>query len=343
MLVRNLYNSTSRAPGAALQRVPQARSVRLSECRHARTVVTRDIRDQLVFLGTGTSHGVPVIGCGCADLHAAPTRRTSGPAAAWCSGLPEGNLLIDTPPDLRTQLLREGIGMVHAVLYTHEHADHLFGLDDLRIFAQYLGHDLPIYCDRPGRGADPQGRSTTPSTPQTRHYPAGGVPRLVFRRIATEPFDVLGARVIPIPLQHGRYPVLGFRFGNVAYCTDTNGIPPTSMALLEGLDVLVLDCLRRRPHPTHFSLDEAMAAARQLGPATDALHPPLPRPGARGDQRRAAAGHGGGVRRDAGAAGEGLRIQACLIEPTGYRSLPLPTDYCPLFRPTPALPPVRSP
>ena len=92
------------------------------------------------------------------------------------------------------------------------------------------------------------------------------MPRLVFREIGREPFEVLGTPVVPIPLRHGRFDVLGFRFGNVAYCTDTSGIEPSSMALLQGLDVLVLDALRRRPHVTHFSLDEAIAVARQLAP-----------------------------------------------------------------------------
>jgi phosphoribosyl 1,2-cyclic phosphate phosphodiesterase len=180
-------------------------------------------------------------------------------------GLPKGNLLIDTPPDLRTQLLREGIGLIHAVAYTHEHADHLFGLDDLRIFADYLGHDLPVYCDE---HVEKRIRRVFDYAfdPQTRHYPAGGIPRLTLSRIDVQPVEVLGARVTPIPMRHGRYPVLGFRVGNVAYCTDTNGIPEPSQRLLEGLDVLVLDCLRRSRHPTHFSLDEAIEMARQLAP-----------------------------------------------------------------------------
>jgi phosphoribosyl 1,2-cyclic phosphate phosphodiesterase len=226
--------------------------------------VSRSLRNQMLFLGTGTSHGVPVIGCGC------PTCRDPNPKnrRTRCSvvlGLPEGNLLIDSPPDLRTQLVREEIGLVHAVVYTHPHADHLFGLDDLRIFADYLKHDLPVYCDervesRIRRAFD------YAFDPVARNYPAGGVPRLVFSRIATEPVEILGVRVTPIPMEHGRQTSLGFRVGNLAYCTDTNRIPPGSMDLLRGLDILVLDCLRRRPHPTHFSLDEAVETARQLAP-----------------------------------------------------------------------------
>lgn len=226
--------------------------------------VSHDISGQLVFLGTGTSHGIPVIGCGCATCTSSNSRnhRTR---CGLALGLPEGNLLVDTPPDLRVQLLREGIGLAHAVLYTHEHADHLFGLDDLRIFTHYLGHDLPIYCDR---RVEERIRITFDYAfdPASREYPAGGVPRLAFRPVTGEPLELLGAEVIPIPLRHGRYHVWGYRFGDVAYCTDTNGIPPESRPLLADLDVLILDSLRRRPHATHFSLDEAIETARSLAP-----------------------------------------------------------------------------
>ena len=226
--------------------------------------VSRDPHGELVFLGTGTSHGVPMIGCGC------PVCTSSHPKnhRNRCSvvlGLPAGNLLIDTPPDMRTQLLREGIGIIHSVLYTHEHADHLFGLDDLRIFAHYLDRDLPIYCDRRVE-ARIRLAFDYAFDPVVRAIPAGGVPRLTFERVGVEPFHVLGVRVTPVPLGHGRFSVLGFRFGNVAYCTDTNEIPPESMRLLEGLDTLVLDALRHRPHATHFSLDEAVAVAELLAP-----------------------------------------------------------------------------
>ncbi len=230
----------------------------------SRVPVTSDVSGQLIFLGTGTSHGVPVIGCGCPACTSSDARDRRTRCSAIL-GLPDGNLLIDTSPDMRTQLLREGIGLVHAVLYTHEHADHLFGLDDLRIFPLYLDCDTPVYCDamveqRIRRVFD------YAFDPATREYPAGGVPRLAFHRIGEEPFTVLGTRVVPIPLRHGRFEVWGFRFGDVAYCTDVNEIAAPSMRLLEGLDVLVLDCLRRRPHATHFSLDEAVETARQLAP-----------------------------------------------------------------------------
>jgi phosphoribosyl 1,2-cyclic phosphate phosphodiesterase len=179
-------------------------------------------------------------------------------------GLPEGNLLVDTTPDMRTQLLREGIGIIHSTLYTHDHADHVFGLDDLRLFPYYLGHAMPIYCEaqveaRIRKSFDYAFLS------EAKTY-AGGVPQIDFRPIETEPFEVLGAKVIPLRLEHGKFRVLGFRFGNIAYCTDTNHIPPESKALLQGLDVLIVDALRHKPHPTHFSLEEAVEAARELAP-----------------------------------------------------------------------------
>jgi phosphoribosyl 1,2-cyclic phosphate phosphodiesterase len=222
-----------------------------------------DIRGQLVFLGTGTSVGVPCVGCDCSTCMSdhPKNQRTR---CAVVLGLPEGNLLVDTPPDLRAQLLREKIGRVHSVLYTHDHADHLFGLDDLRIFPYYLGRRMPVYCEdfveaRIRKSFD------YAFTPEAPSY-GGGVPQLDFNRITTEPFFVLGQRVTPMRLEHGRFRVMGFRFGNIAYCTDTNAIPAESRPLLEGLDVLILDALRPRSHTTHFSLDQAIAAARELNP-----------------------------------------------------------------------------
>jgi len=174
-------------------------------------------------------------------------------------------LLVDTPPDLRQQLLREGIGVVHAVLYTHEHADHIFGLDDLRLLPFYLGHPVPLYCERQVEQRLRHSFDYAFDGRQVSH--TGAVPQLTFHRIGHEPFEILGQRIVPVPLKHGpNFDVLGFRFGNVAYCTDTNEIPESSMRLLEGLDVLILDALRHRPHITHFSLDQAVDVARRVKP-----------------------------------------------------------------------------
>jgi len=221
-----------------------------------------NLRGKLVFLGTGTSVGVPTLGCGCPVCQSTDPRNNR----TRCSlivGLPEGTLLIDTTPDMRMQLLRERVAMVHAVLYTHEHADHLFGLDDLRVFPYYLGHRLPLYCEE-------QVESRIRKSFDYAFNPEADAlqssyPKLAFERIGLEPFHVLGARIVPIRLYHGPFRVLGFRIGNIAYCTDVNGIPDESWPKLEGLDLFIVDALRSQFHPTHFSLTQAVEAARRVG------------------------------------------------------------------------------
>ena len=179
-------------------------------------------------------------------------------------GLPEGNLLIDTTPDLRMQLLREGIGNVHAALFTHEHADHVMGLDDVRLFPFYLGHPFPLYCDDV---VEQRIRTSFDYAFDNRELThAGAIPQLEFFPIGLAPFDLLGTRVVPLRLRHGRYDVLGFRFGRLAYCTDTNAIPDETWPLLADLDVLILGALRMRPHATHFSLPEALEVVDRLRP-----------------------------------------------------------------------------
>lgn len=228
------------------------------------TPSTKDITGKLILLGTGTSVGVPAIGCGCPVCTSDDPRNRRTRCSAIV-GLPDGNLLIDTATDLRQQLLREGIGVVHAVVYTHQHADHLFGLDDLRLFPFYTGGPIPLYCQPAVRERILKSFDYAFDPPQGMHV--GGVPQLALQTIGTEPFDVLGARLTPVRLRHGdQFDVLGFRIGNVAYCTDTNGISDESMQLLQGLDVLILDALRPRPHATHFSLQEAVDVARRLKP-----------------------------------------------------------------------------
>lgn len=229
-----------------------------------RTASSRDITGQLILLGTGTSVGVPMLGCDC-EVCRSTNLKNKRTRCSLVVGLPEGNLLVDTSPDLRMQLLREGVGVAHAVVYTHEHADHTFGLDDLRLFQFYIGGPVPLYCEETVERHLRQSfyYAFQEDVEQTH---TGSVPRLEFQRIGTEPFDVLGARVIPIRLKHGpRFDVLGFRFGDIAYCTDVNEIPPESWPLLEGLDTLILDALRYDPHPTHLSLDEAVAIAERIG------------------------------------------------------------------------------
>jgi phosphoribosyl 1,2-cyclic phosphate phosphodiesterase len=217
------------------------------------------------FLGTGTSVGIPMIGCDCATCRSADPRNQRYRCAALIR-VPEGNILIDTPPELRLQLLRAGAGIVHAALFTHYHADHLYGLDDLRPIPRHLGGPVPLYCTAEVERKIRQSFAYA-FVPEAESLPRGFVPQLTFRRISEEPFTVLGQRVIPIPLIHAHFEVFGFRIGDVAYCTDVNKIPPESWRLLQGLRVLVLDALRFKPHPGHFNLEEALDAVSRLQPA----------------------------------------------------------------------------
>ena len=216
------------------------------------------------FLGTGTSVGVPMVGCDC-PVCTSNDPRNQRYRCAVLVGLPQGNLLIDTPPELRLQLLRARVKVVHAVLYTHFHADHVYGLDDLRPIPRHLGSAVPLYCTHEVERKIRQSFAYAFS-PDADSAPLGYLPKLVFRNIDDAPFEVLGERVLPISLIHAHFNVYGFRIGDVAYCTDVNKIPKESWPQLEGLQVLVLDALRYKPHPGHFSLDEALEVIDRLKP-----------------------------------------------------------------------------
>jgi phosphoribosyl 1,2-cyclic phosphate phosphodiesterase len=180
--------------------------------------------------------------------------------------LPGGDVLIDTSPEMRLQLLRERVPYASAVLFTHAHVDHLFGLDDARMFPRHLGGPLPVYCEAAVE-ATIRRVFAYAFTPSGELSPVGGIPKLAFRTIEPGvPFEVLGERVLPIRLEHGHFRVLGFRIGDMAYCTDVSAIPEESWPMLEGLEVLVLDALRPEPHPTHFCLAEALAVVERLRP-----------------------------------------------------------------------------
>ena len=218
----------------------------------------------MILLGTGTSVGVPALGCGCHVCISEHPRNQRSRCSAIL-GLPGGNLLIDTSPDMRSQLIREGIGIVHSVLYTHEHADHIFGLDDLRLFQFYLGHPVPLYCNQQVEERLRKSFDYAFSTAKQTHE--GAIPALSIHEIDESRFEVLGTDVQPILLNHGpRFEVFGFRFGDVAYCTDVKTIPESSMELLTGLRVLVLGALREEKHPTHMNFAEALDVLDILQP-----------------------------------------------------------------------------
>jgi phosphoribosyl 1,2-cyclic phosphate phosphodiesterase len=220
---------------------------------------------RLIVLGSGTSTGVPVIGCDCRVCHSDDPRNRRTRSSVLLE-LPRGNLLVDTAPELRLQLVRERIGLVHAIAYTHNHADHVFGLDDARLFPKYTGGPVPLFCEAQTEEMIRRAFAYAFSERAAR-IPSGGVPQLRFERIAPGvPFEVLGQTIVPVRLEHGRFEVLGFRVGALAYCTDVSRIPEASWPLLQGLDTLILDALRPEPHPTHFSLAEALEVVERLRP-----------------------------------------------------------------------------
>jgi phosphoribosyl 1,2-cyclic phosphate phosphodiesterase len=217
------------------------------------------------FLGTGTSVGVPMLGCDC-PVCTSTNPKNNRYRCSVLIGTPGGNVLIDTTPEMRLQLLRANVKLVQAVVYTHYHVDHLFGLDDLRVFPIKLNGPLPIYCTDEVEQVIRQAFAYVFDSVNVP-VPEGLLPRLTLHRIDERPFEVLGERFTPIPLQHGRFNVYGFRVGNVAYCTDVSAIPERSWPLLEGLDVLVIDALRPgKPHPSHFSLDQAIETVARAKP-----------------------------------------------------------------------------
>jgi phosphoribosyl 1,2-cyclic phosphate phosphodiesterase len=216
------------------------------------------------FLGTGTSMGVPMIGCKCAVCRSDDPHNHRYRCAVLVRA-PGGTVLIDTPPELRLQLLRERVGVVHAALFTHYHADHLYGLDDLRPVPRLLGGPVPLYCTAEVEGKIRQAFGYA-FGPAAAELPAGMIPKLVFSRITEAPFEVCGETVTPIPLLHAHFDVFGFRIGDVAYCTDVSEVPRRSWPLLEGLDVLVLDALRHRPHPAHFGIGQALDVIERVRP-----------------------------------------------------------------------------
>jgi phosphoribosyl 1,2-cyclic phosphate phosphodiesterase len=219
---------------------------------------------RLTFLGTGTSFGVPQVGCGCVVCRSDdPRDRRSRSGALLESG--GSTLLIDTPPELRLQLLARGVTDLSAVLYTHEHADHTAGIDDLRIFTVRRRAHLPVYGP-PETLAMLTANYRYIFDPAVTVYEGTSKPHLepheLTPGVATE---VAGVPVLPLAFPHGHLRVYGYRFGRLAYLTDVKEVGTPERAALQGLDVLVLNALWWRPHPTHLSIDDAVALARELG------------------------------------------------------------------------------
>jgi phosphoribosyl 1,2-cyclic phosphate phosphodiesterase len=218
------------------------------------------------FLGTGTSHGVPMIGCRCATCTSDDPRdqRLRPSILIEIEGGPA--LLVDTGPDLRAQALRYDVARVDAVLFTHPHADHLLGLDDIRRYNHLQRATIPCYGN--AETLDEVRRVFAYAFAPRQE--GGGVPRLDLVPV-TGPFAVNGASVTPIPVLHGVLPILGYRVGAFAYITDCSAIPDASWPLLDGVQLLVLDSLRHKPHPTHFTVAQAIEVAARVRPARTLL------------------------------------------------------------------------
>ena len=221
---------------------------------------------RLTFLGTGTSFGVPVIGCKCANCTSSDPRdrRTRHGALLTLDG---GNLLVDTPPELRLQLLGAGVDRVHAVWFTHLHADHVHGIDDVRVFSSRGRGAVPTYLPEELR---PEMESRFSYIFDDRVEVARGTskPKLEIRPyVENSTVDVLGAGITPFRVPHGPVDAFGFRVGSLGYVTDAKRLPAAARGILDGVETLVLNALWwGRPHPTHFNIEEAVEAARDIGP-----------------------------------------------------------------------------
>jgi phosphoribosyl 1,2-cyclic phosphate phosphodiesterase len=216
---------------------------------------------KIIIMGSGTSLGVPVIGCEC-EVCASSDPRNKRTRASICVQTGSGkNILVDTATELRLQAVRNHISSVEMILFTHYHADHIHGLDDVRKFNQSAGGSIPCYGDEP----------TIKRIERIffyafdHDYSWGAIPHITLAPMPAE-LAVEEVRITPVKLLHGRAQILGFRFNDAAYLTDCGGIPAESMERLKGLRLLIIDALRYRPHPTHFNMEGALEVIGQLGP-----------------------------------------------------------------------------
>jgi phosphoribosyl 1,2-cyclic phosphate phosphodiesterase len=207
---------------------------------------------KIIFLGTGTSQGVPIIGCSCEVCRSLDFRDKRLRTSVFIE-VGGKNLLIDTGPDFRQQMLRESISRLDAVLFTHAHRDHTGGLDDIRAFNFMQEMDMPTYAT-----SEVLKQLQTDFAYIFEKHAYFGLPRLELHEITDQAFTVDGIRVLPLPVMHLRLPVTGFRIGNFSYITDANHIPATTLELLKGTSVLVLNALQIAEHLSHFNLEQAL-------------------------------------------------------------------------------------
>ena len=220
--------------------------------------MTGQMNNTLTFLGTGTSQGVPMIGCCCEVCNSKDTHDKRLRASVFVEY--EGQkILVDAGPDFRQQMLRENIGSVDAILLTHNHKDHTGGLDDIRAFNYHEKKAADIYCEK--YVEDSLRKEFSYAFAEIK-YP--GAPEWNVHIIDENPFSINGVKIIPIRGKHYKLPVLGYRFGNIAYCTDMNHIQEEEFEKLKGLDHFIINCVRRGRHISHFSLEGALAVAERV-------------------------------------------------------------------------------
>lgn len=217
---------------------------------------------KIKFLGTGTSHGVPVVGCTCPTCSSPDPRNKRYRSSIWASK--SGcSLVIDTPAEFRLRCLEYSVKRIDCLLLTHAHADHIAGLDDIRIYNEEQSMDIPLYCDGPTRHEIEERFSYIFRETQK----GGGKPRIKINVLEHfKEFRAGGFDVTAVPLRHGELTITGYILDeNFAYLTDCSEIPDQTYDRLKGIDTLVLDALRITPHPTHFSLSQAIEAAQRIG------------------------------------------------------------------------------
>lgn len=215
---------------------------------------------RVTFLGTGTSQGIPVIGCPCPVCRSADEKDKRLRASIWIE-VSGKSFVIDSGPDFRQQMLRVPVQKLDAVLFTHSHKDHISGFDDIRAFNYLQKGPIDVFLEEAVMTAI---KRDFFYMFEAFKYP--GIPEADFHIINDKPFDLLGIPVIPIRVFHYKMPVLGYRIGNFAYITDANYLPDSEFSKLEGLEVLVLNALRREPHISHFTLDQATELAKAIKP-----------------------------------------------------------------------------